>query len=178
MNLRDSAATYFAFLIMLTLGINNSPLAAESKNTSSTISLTIAAGCVFGGETGPNFGTIDFGQHSSLTSSYIFSVSKAEAGTILLKCTPGLSYQIALDAGQNSSESGGNQMHNASHQQYVPYELFQNSQYSVPWTLASQLSSVGDGSTRAHTVFARIAPQSLTPPAGTYTDSVTVIVSF
>lgn len=64
---------------------------------------------------------------------------------------------------------------------YVVYGLYQDAARSKPWGTntgsGETLSGTGTGLTQSHTVYGRVAPQSA-PPAGTYTDTVVVTVTY
>lgn len=160
------------------------PLAsgAETKSTTFQVSATIAAGCEFGNEPGPGsdarFGTIDFGEHFTLDSG-VNAASSVGAGTLLVACTPGTSVTIALDYGVNG---GGRERYviNDRGTRTLRYQLYKDAGYSQVWGMGSDARTIASfpASPQAYTVFARLFPVSGRPPAGIYTDTVTVTLTY
>ncbi|MCZ8395794.1 spore coat protein U domain-containing protein [Achromobacter ruhlandii] len=78
------------------------------------VELTIGKGCevVNGSVNGANaFGTLSFGEVSSLTNNSIDAQAKGTAGAIVqLNCTKDVSYRVSLDDGRNSSGQGARRL--------------------------------------------------------------------
>lgn len=152
----------------------------ETKVDTFEVSATIARGCMLGSGTGSTaqLGQIDFGTMSSLSSQVDVS-SAIGSGTIVVSCTPGISITLAL----------GNGLHNTGNQRYLKhtggtsrlaYGLYQSSDYSTHWGSETQARTIAafPDSTQAYTVFARLYASGSTPPAGIYTDTVTVTLTY
>ena len=111
---------------------------------------------------------LDFGTVGLLSSN------KDTSMDFTVTCTNGADYTIAMDNGQNASGST-NRMKNGS--EYVSYELYQDNSYSTVWDDSSTVGSTGTGTAQTFTVYGRVPPQA-TPTAGTYTDTVTITVTY
>lgn len=150
------------------------------------VSATIQAGCILGsgGSDVASYGTIDFGTLSTLPAN-VDVASSSGAGSIVIQCTPGTTVTIALDNGLNATGSiaSGRNLKNTATAETLGYQLYQDSNRATVWGNGSN-----GGSTRSLTaatsaaqtlqVFARLFPRTPTPSAGTYTDTVTVTVSY
>ena len=79
---------------------------ADTVSQGFTVNASIIKGCVLGsGVTNvTSFGSMSFGQVASL-SSPIKIVSSAGAGSILIRCNPGLSVTLGLNVGNNVTGS-------------------------------------------------------------------------
>lgn len=97
-----------------------------------------------------------------------------------VQCDNTTPYQIGLDAGQNG---GGNV--NARRMVHagagsVRYQLYQNPGHNLVWGDTLNVDTVknfGNGQIQTFTLYGQV-PVQPTPPAGTYTDNVTIILTF
>lgn len=98
-------------------------------------------------------------------------------GAVLVTCTPETVYSIRLDGGEDAAAPTARKMSRGSDK--IIYGLYRNGERDLPWgdTEGTTVAGTGTGSAQFHTVFGRVAPQS-TPPAGTYTDTVIVVVDY
>jgi len=100
------------------------------------------------------------------------------SSTFVVKCTKGTAYSIGLTG---ANDSGGNKrMSNGS--EYVTYQTYTDNTYGTVWDAASSPSSgpvtaTGTGDNQTYTVYGRVPPQT-TPPAGNYSDTVTITVQY
>ena len=99
------------------------------------------------------------------------------AGAVLVTCTPETGYSIRLDGGEDAAAPTARKMSRGIDR--IVYGLYRNGERDLPWgdTEGTTVAGTGTGSAQSHTVFGRVAPQS-TPPAGTYTDTVIVVVDY
>lgn len=119
--------------------------------------------------------TLDFG------SNGVLSASVDQTSTINVTCTTGAVYNVGLNAGANPTIAGDvNTRRMANATNYVSYQMYSNSGRTTVWgdtVLINTVASVGTGAAQAHTVYGRV-PAQTTPVAGTYTDTVTVTVTY
>lgn len=150
------------------------------------LSATIQAGCILGsgGSDVASYGTIDFGTLSTLPAN-VDVASASGAGSIVLQCTPGTTVTIALDNGLNASGSiaSGRNLKNTASTETLGYQLYQDANRSTVWGNGSNGGSTlsitaANSAARTLPVFARLFARTPTPSAGTYTDTVTVTVSY
>lgn len=154
-------------------------LAAGSISGILNVKLIIGSGCVVaGGSTSGStndFGTIDFGTHSALSS--IITAQSAAAGggsNIQLNCTLALPYNVSLDGGANYSASS---RHMANGATQVQYQLYQDSARLIPWPVSTGVPGLGTGAATNFIVYGTV-PNQASPAAGTYTDIVNATVTW
>jgi spore coat protein U-like protein len=142
---------------------------ASSTGTYSTtvpVQLTVTNDCQI---TAPN---VAFG--SAPTVSSFTAVSQS----LQVLCTKGVAYTIGLTAGANPASSGRRQM--ASGTNMLQYDIFSST--GVVWGNTSATgvrTATSDGlTTQSFAYTASIYTDQTTPPVGTYTDSVTVNVTY
>ncbi|HYS53084.1 MAG TPA: spore coat U domain-containing protein [Thermoanaerobaculia bacterium] len=141
---------------------------ADTATGTLAISATILNTCSVAG------GTLNFG--SSLTYSSTLPQTDG-SGTFSVTCTLAAAYSIDLDNGLNASGSQRRIKHSTA--DFINYDLYQDSGRTTPWGsgLNGKLLQVGTGSAQSNTAFGRI-PSGQTPPAGPYSDTVTITVNF
>ena len=112
---------------------------------------------------------LDFGTQGLLTSAV------DATATFVVRCTQNASYTISLNDGSNASSGQSRMTDGSGH--YVNYELYQDSSRSTLWDTSNTVSSTGTGSDQTFTIYGRVPAQS-TPPAGDYSDTVTITVTY
>nr|WP_276583968.1 spore coat U domain-containing protein [Pseudomonas sp. RIT-PI-AD] len=145
----------------------------------------VVAGCLLGSGASDTttFGTLSFGQFSSLPSDVSLS-STLGSGSIVMQCTPGLAVSIALNAGLNASGSIAGGRYLAKGSERLRYQLFQDAAYSTVWGdnsnggTSMSLTFPASGGTLAYPVYARLFAVATMPSAGLYSDTVTVTISY
>lgn len=144
----------------------------------------IVPGCLLGagGGDATSFGSISFGQISTLPSN-LDTASTPGNGSIVLQCAPGTAVSVSLNTGLNASSVGGGR-YLANGTERLRYQLYQDAARSIVWgdgsnggTRMSINFPVG-GATQSYTVYARLFSVSPLPSAGIYTDTITVTVSY
>ncbi|QSL92677.1 spore coat protein U domain-containing protein [Ectopseudomonas toyotomiensis] len=144
----------------------------------------IVPGCLLGagGSDATSFGSISFGQISTLPSN-LDAASTPDNGSIVLQCSPGTAVTLSLNAGLNTGSVGGGR-YLARGADRLRYQLYQDAARSIIWgdgsnggTRMSINFPVG-GATQTYTVYARLFSVSPLPSAGIYTDTITVTVSY
>ena len=152
----------------------------DTKVDTFDVTATILSGCVMGSGTSTtgHFGTIDFGEMTDL-SSKVDVTSSLGTGSIILTCTPGATVSIALNNGMHST---GNQRY-IQHQggtRKLAYGLYQRADYNTAWGSASAAMTIASfpATTQIYTVYARLFATDIKPPPGTYTDTVTVTLTY
>ena len=103
------------------------------------------------------------------------------SATLQLVCTPNADYDILLNNGSNAS-AGQRRLANAGSTEFIPYNVFLDSNYSQPWGnsvgVNTKAGVAGATGLASYPVYGRI-PATATPvTAGAYTDTVTVTVNF
>lgn len=99
--------------------------------------------------------------------------------TITATCSSGTPYSIALDGGlANASNPVARKMASGGNQ--LTYGLYLDAARTMPWgdqSGTNTFESTGAGTGQSVTVFGRVPGQSV-PPAGTYSDTIVVTLSY
>ena len=98
---------------------------------------------------------------------------------VSVTCTSGAEYTLSLNGGGNA-DGTSRRMGNGS--EHVSYRLYSDSSHTTLWgdgtTFGSAVGGTGNGQEQEVTVYGRVeaADNVTTPPAGSYSDTVTVEV--
>lgn len=100
-----------------------------------------------------------------------------QTSTFDVTCTATTPYTVGLDPGANASGSQRRMRGGAA--EFISYNLFSDSSRLVPWgnVSGSWVSGSGTGLATTYTVYGQVPPQT-TPSPSSYTDTVTVTVTF
>lgn len=155
---------------------------ASSVSKQFTVAAVIDSGCVFGSSASSSttsLGTLNFGERAFLDSN-IDVTSTTGGGSIVVTCTPGLAISIAMDYGVNGGNSSSRYLVGSNSSDTIAYQLYQDAGRSVVWgtgSLAYGVSSFPSG-TQSYPVYGRLFASTNQPSAGTYTDTVTVTLTY
>lgn len=166
---------------LLCVFISSTSVLADTAQKSFKVTAQITTGCLLGSGSGTpasDFGTLNFGSMSSLYSN-VDVASSAGAGSIIVACTPGMAITVALDYGVNGGSSSQRFMSNGSGNT-LTYQLFQDSNRSTVWGTGAQAYSVASfpNTTQTYTVYGRLFATNGFPAQGSYTDTVTVTLTY
>ena len=159
--------TFLAALTVALVSIAGSEAGVSTATGSFNVQVAIAATCVVTSAT-----TLDFGTQG------VLSANIDQTSTITITCTNTTPYNIGLDKGLNGSSVTTRQMKAGS--ELVNYSLFSDAGRTVNWgnTVGTDtVAATGNGSAQPFTVYGRISPQT-TPAPATYTDTITVTVTY
>ena len=145
------------------------PSHAASTTTTFTVQATIVATCTINSASTLNFGN----------SIGVLAANVDQSSTIQVTCTNTTPYNIGLDAGTGSGAtlavrkltSGG---------ATINYSLYTTNGYSTVWgtTIGTDtVAGTGNGTGQNYTVYGRVPPQAA-PAPGTYTDTITLTVTY
>lgn len=167
----------FSLFILLALSAG---CIAGTASDSFQVSAVITSGCALGSssDSSTDFGTLSFGTMSAISAS-VDVASSSGSGSIVVTCTPGTSMTIALDYGAHGGSSSQRYMAN-SNGATLAYQLYQDASYSTVWgdgTLAYSVSSFPT-TTQTYTVYGRLFAVDGMPDAGSYSDTVTVTLTY
>jgi spore coat protein U-like protein len=139
-----------------------------TTTTTFPVTLTITASCVIN-----SAGTLNFGSQGVLTSAV------PATSTIQVQCTNTTPYNIGLDAGTATGATvTTRKMTNAGNT--ISYALYSNAGMTTNWgnTVGTDtVADTGNGAAQSHTVYGQV-PAQTTPAAATYTDTITVTVTY
>jgi spore coat protein U-like protein len=146
-------------------------LAFAQATTSLGVSADVTNNCTIGAAPALTVGNYNVLSPTALTPT----------ATLVVTCTAGAVATIALDPGANFANAVGTTRAMKSGTSYLNYELYSDPGLSTVWGNTVDTWVVEDAapSTEAvdYTVYANV-PAQQSVPAGTYTDSVAVTVSF
>ncbi|KFD20268.1 MULTISPECIES: Csu type fimbrial protein [Tatumella] len=171
---------HFTLVALLTLF--SVAVFADTTTSSFTVSSVITSGCALGtssSDSVTDFGTLNFGSMSSIADN-VDVASTPGAGSIVVTCTPGTSISIALDYGLHGGSASERYMKNSDSTATLGYQLYQDAAHSTVWgsgSLAYSVASFPD-TTQTYTLYGRLFPVTGLPTAGTYTDTITVTLTY
>lgn len=169
-------------LLIALLMVFAASVVADTRTSSFTVSSVITSGCALGTSSGDSvtrFGTLNFGSMSSIANN-VDVASTAGAGSVIVTCTPGMSVSIALDYGIHGGSASERYLENSDSTAKLGYQLYQDPSHSNVWgtgSLAYSVSSFPD-TTQTYPLYGRLFAVSGLPTAGTYTDTITVTLTY
>ena len=141
---------------------------AATVTSTFTVQMTVTSSCVINSAS-----TLNFGSQGVLTGNV------DNTSTLQVQCTNTTPYNIGLDAGTGSGATvAARKM--TSGGATVTYSLYSDSGRTTVWgnTVGTNtVAGTGNGASQSYTVYGRV-PAQTTPAAGTYTDTVTVTVTY
>ena len=141
---------------------------ATTTTTTFTVSATIAATCVINSASTLNFGSVG-----------LLSANVDQTSTISVTCTNTTGYNIGLDAGTGTGATvATRKLTNGA--VTINYTLYSDSGHNNVWgnTVSTDtVAGTGNSSAQSYTVYGRIPPQT-TPAPNTYSDTITVTVTY
>ena len=157
----------FAVATVCLIPFVSASLAATTTSTFTT-QVTLTASCTINSASTLNFG-----------SQGVLIAAVNQSSTVQVQCTNTTPYNIGLDAGAGTGAavavrkmtSGANT---------VNYSLYSDSGHATVWgnTVGTDtVAATGSGASQSYTVYGQV-PAQTTPAPGTYTDTITVTVTY
>lgn len=154
---------------------------AQSVQGNIESTIVLEAACEVNGATettGVDFGTLDFGTHSTLFDEATSAVEGNGAGAISVQCTPGADASLTIVSGANDADaiSGGTRaLKNGS--LVVPYDIYSDEARTLRLDNDSAVEFTADGTVQTVNIYGKaVGTAGLT--AGTYTDTISVNLEF
>jgi spore coat protein U-like protein len=141
--------------------------AQQTATTTFVVKATVNAVCSVTA-TDLNFGVYNAQAGSAATSTTVVKAT----------CTPGTTYNVALNAGGAGNIYAGRQMTSGPNK--LNYQLYRNAARSDIWgnTIGTDtVTGSGSGLAVDHTVYGSLAAAQVVP-AGNYQDTITVTISY
>jgi spore coat protein U-like protein len=152
--------------ILTGLAFVGGPAVASTTSQQFQVQLQIQAQCVINTTATLNFGTAGV---------------LGGAGGSNVQCTNSTTYDIWLDAGTTTGGVVSQRLlNNGSTSETIKYNLYTNAGRSVIWgnTVSTDtVHATGNGAQQTYTIYGRVPGQN-TPTPGTYTDTITVTVTY
>ncbi len=156
------------FLLAAVLALSSMHAHADDDTDTFTVSADVLATCDV------TANDLDFGDYDPIAA-----VNLDAQTSISVTCTNGTAYDVGMSLGSGAGASVATR-YMAYNGNLLAYTLYQNSQRTTLWSApggANLLSGTGDGTPDAIDVFGRV-PMQQSVPAGNYSDSITVTVSW
>lgn len=152
---------------LVAIGFSPVANAATATNTfSSTITLTASCDVI-------STNTLDFGSNGILTANVDVTA------TFNVQCTDTTTYNVGLDAGTTTGGTTTTRLLDSG-TDTVQYTMWSDAGRSVNWgdTVGTDtVAGTGNGAEQTLTIYGRV-PIQTTPAPGTYTDTVTVTITY
>jgi spore coat protein U-like protein len=168
MNMRKTVSITLLIALVPAALIIPSANASTTATGSFNSTITIQANCQV-----VSTNTLNFGTHG------VLAANTDATATFAVQCTNTTAYNVGLDAGTTAGGTVTTRLM-TSGSATVSYKMFSDSNHTINWgnTVSSDtVSGTGNGSSQTLTVYGRVPAQS-TPAAATYTDTVTVTVTY
>lgn len=152
------------------------PAQAGTATANLTVQVTITASCTI------NAATLDFGSNAGTA---LVAANVNSSTTVSVTCTNGSPYAIGMDNGANAS---GSQRRMKTGTNFLNYNLYVDSARANAWTTAASNTTcttanscalgTGNGSAQTVSIYGRVPSIGTAPPAGSYTDTVTMTITY
>lgn len=145
---------------------------AATSTTTFSVDATVSASCSVSA-TQLDFGAIDPINNATNNTDATSSVD--------VTCSNGTAYDVGLGAGNGGDDTTTNRAMTDGNTNTLNYSLYTDSARSTNWDDAggtNTVSGTGDGTALSHTVYGRVPSGQETTPVGTYTDTITVTVTY
>lgn len=146
----------------------SSALNAATATTTFSVTATVLQVCAVSAS------TLAFGNYDPTSATPTDGTT-----TVSVTCTNGTAYTIGLNAGTGSGATVASRKMTAS-SNLLNYTLYQDNLRATVWgnTVSTDtVAGTGSGAAIPHTVYGRI-PAQQTAPTGSYSDTVTVTVTY
>ena len=169
-------------LSLLGLTLASSVNAATTVTGQITSSLILISSCQVngsGGSTGLNFGALNFGTANSLFTTATGQVLGGGGGALSILCSAGTTPTVKVRAGANDGKSpGGSRALYDGVANYVPYDLYTDAGHSQLLAIDGVISlAASTGVAQTVNIYGQAVGKAGLP-AGTYTDTIAVELTF
>jgi spore coat protein U-like protein len=158
--------------------VAGAPVVVQAGTSTATLSVSIVinAACAI------NPATLVF---APTAGTSLLTTAVNGNSTVSVTCTSGSPYSIAMDNGANAS-GGQRRMNSGSN--FLNYNLYVDAARTLPWSTATNpttCTTLGDcflgtgyGSAQSVNIYGAVPTTATAPPSGTYTDTVTMTITF
>lgn len=169
-------------LSLLGLALASGAQAATTVTGQITSSLILTSSCQVngsGGSTGLNFGALNFGTTDSLFTSATGQVLGGGGGALSILCSSGTTPSVKVRAGAHDGQSpGGSRALFDGVANYVPYDLYTDAGHSQLLAIDGVINlSASTGVAQTVNIYGQAVGKAGLP-AGTYTDTIAVELTF
>ena len=180
--MKNSSSIFSGVICLVTMGFS-SVVHPATVTGNLGVTAIVGAGCQVNASNVTagiiNFGSLDFGSINTIGNQTIDAqTTGAGNGSIVMSCSNGTTFNIALDNGQHYASSTRSMVNAGNPAVLLAYGLYQNVARTVPWTSSSPLTGTANGAPATFPVYGRIPPGQTGITAGTYNDTVQVVISW
>ncbi|WP_061709522.1 Csu type fimbrial protein [Pseudenterobacter timonensis] len=175
-DLRAGAEGSVRLFFLLAAGLIASPAGAVTTQ-SFQVSATIVPGCAVSTGSGGSLGTLNFGTRSGVDRTQV-SASFVPDGSLSIACTPGVALSMSIDGGRYYASV--RQMQRAGGTERVGYRLYSSSSLAANSEIGVN-QAVAVTYTNSNNIALPLFGVALLTglsPAGTYSDQLTVTLSW
>jgi spore coat protein U-like protein len=168
MNLKTRASYFLSTIVAGILVVGQVSNAASPVTDNFDATINIVDTCII-----VSAADLDFGTGIGILDTVIDS-----SADIVVHCTDQTNYDIGLNAGTGGGTIATRFMDSGT--DTVSYQMFSDAGRTTNWgntVLTDTVNDNGDGDEATHTIYGRVLVQT-TPAADTYTDTVTVTVTY
>jgi spore coat protein U-like protein len=142
---------------------------AVTKTADLAVSATVIESCEV------TTAAVAFGNYDASTG-----LAVDNTGSVDVICSSGTTYDIGLGAGTGATATVSTRQMGDAGTGVLNYALYKDSGRLTNWddTGLGVVSGTGNGSSQSHPVYGRIAADQAAAPAGAYTDTVVVTVTY
>ena len=168
---------FLCVIAAIVMSLTSLKAQAGTATANLAVSIQITASCTI------NAASLNFGLNVAGTTLVASNVNAST--TVSVTCTTGSPYSISMDNGANAS---GSQRRMKSGANFLNYGLYVDSGYLNPWITTASPSSctpagscylgTGSGSSQSVDIYGRVPSIGTAPPTGTYTDTVTMTITY
>ena len=156
--------------------------AAQAQTVTGTIdaTITLVSGCQVNGNTAAtavDFGTIDFGSHTTLFDEALTQLEANGDASISILCSPGSPASLTVTSGLHDGVVAGASRAMANGSNFVPYDIYSDSARNNLLANNTSISVPADGTVQEVPIYAR-AEGRPGLVAGIYTDTLSVTLTF
>ncbi len=145
------------------------PAFPQTDTTQFNVQITIDAECLINSASDLDFGTTG-----------VIDAAVEATSAIAVQCTNGTTYDIGLNEGTGAGASVATRLMTGPETETVAYSLYTDPAHADVWgnTVGTDtVTGTGTGSEQTYTVYGQV-PVQPTPPPGTYSDVITVTVTY
>ena len=155
---------------------------ANAQTVTGTIesTITLLSACEVNGSTatsGVDFGTLDFGGHSTFFDEATTQLQSGSANAIEIRCAQGADATLTITGGLHDAAVGGSGRAMANGSRYVPYDIYSDSGFQNPLVNGETIAVTADGSIQQIPIYGRALGNSGLIP-GDYSDTISVTLDF
>ena len=169
-------------LSLLGLALVSSAQAATTVTGQISSTLILTSSCLVNGgagSSGLNFGSLNFGTTTSLFTNTGTQLTAAGGGAVSIQCSSGTTPTVTIQGGLHDGQSpGGSRALYDGVANFVPYDPYTDSGYNNLLTSTGVIPlAASTGAAQTISLYGRaVGKPGL--PAGTYTDTIAVQLSF